>query len=153
MKEDFYKCSWCKQLKHESQFFKDNSKKNGRRSHCKICANARIRESYYPKHRDKILSRNRKYYKTELGKKALARNGKKYREKNPEKSSARQALQNAVHSGKIKRKSCQICGNPKSEAHHKDYSRPFDVDWYCHIHHREVEGRICQSYQRGELYG
>ena len=34
-------------------------------------------------------------------------------------------------------KNCEICGNPKVDAHHDDYSRPRDVRWLCRAHHRQ----------------
>ena len=47
----------------------------------------------------------------------------------PEKVRARELLELAVERGKIKRKPCEVCGNPETEAHHTDYSKPYDVQW------------------------
>ena len=55
----------------------------------------------------------------------------------PEKISARNKVHKAVKSGKLKRSPCKICGKRQSFAHHKDYSKPLDVEWYCRKHHRE----------------
>ena len=43
---------------------------------------------------------------------------------------------NAINSGKIKRKPCCMCLIPKSEAHHKDYLRPFQIIFLCRLHHK-----------------
>lgn len=59
------------------------------------------------------------------------------RERYPEKISAREKVHNAVKNGKLIRKPCRICGNKQSFAHHKDYARPLEVEWYCRKHHRE----------------
>ena len=62
---------------------------------------------------------------------------KKYRENHPEEIKCRHALQYAVKIGEVKRLPCQVCGSPKSQAHHDDYSKPLEVKWFCALHHRE----------------
>jgi hypothetical protein len=32
-------------------------------------------------------------------------------------------------------------GTVKAEAHHDDYSKPFEVRWLCRMHHRAVHGQ------------
>lgn len=63
-------------------------------------------------------------------------NKKRSMKKFPEKFKARRALKFAVDSGKLKREPC-FCGNPKSEGHHSDYSKPLEVTWLCRKHHIE----------------
>jgi len=41
--------------------------------------------------------------------------------------------------GKIQKRPCFICGNPKSEMHHDDYYKPLNVTWVCKKHHFELE--------------
>jgi hypothetical protein len=33
--------------------------------------------------------------------------------------------------GKIKRTPCKVCGDPNSQMHHPDYSKPLAVEWLC----------------------
>src|SRR6266487_6314673 len=33
--------------------------------------------------------------------------------------------------GKLKKQPCRICGDPNSQMHHADYSKPLVVDWLC----------------------
>ena len=47
------------------------------------------------------------------------------------KRKARQAVYKAVKSGKLVKLACQECGDPNSQAHHKDYGKPLEVEWYC----------------------
>ena len=54
------------------------------------------------------------------------------------KNKARKALQHYIATGKIVRQPCEVCGEKKSEAHHEDYNKPFDVIWLCKKHHTEV---------------
>jgi len=56
---------------------------------------------------------------------------KKWADNNPEKRKAHNALTNAIRDGKIKRGKCHSCGSQNAQAHHNDYSRPFDVVWEC----------------------
>ena len=56
----------------------------------------------------------------------------------PDRSKARYTLGNAVRDGKVQRQPCEKCGNPKSHAHHWDYTKPLDVIWLCSEHHGEV---------------
>jgi len=63
-------------------------------------------------------------------------------ERYPERVHARNLLDKAVRQGKITRLPCEVCGNPKTEAHHENYSKPFDVQWLCKKHHNEIHGGI-----------
>ena len=59
----------------------------------------------------------------------------RWRKRNPEKLKAQQKVHYAVATGKLKRQPCEMCGNPKSEAHHEDYSKPLVVRHLCHLEH------------------
>lgn len=38
----------------------------------------------------------------------------------------------------MKKQPCEVCGSKTNlEAHHDDYSKPYDVRWLCRIHHNE----------------
>ena len=51
---------------------------------------------------------------------------------------ARGAVQNAKARGRLLPAPCEICGEPETEAHHDDYSKPLDVRWLCRKHHKEL---------------
>jgi hypothetical protein len=43
-----------------------------------------------------------------------------------------------IKSGKLIKQPCEECGEKRNvEAHHDDYSRPFDIRWLCKFHHME----------------
>lgn len=44
----------------------------------------------------------------------------------------------AIKSGELVRLPCTICGDPKSEWHHPDYSKPLYVIWLCRKHHAQA---------------
>lgn len=44
---------------------------------------------------------------------------------------ARRLAGYAIRSGKLARGLCEHCGEAKTQAHHRDYSKPLDVQWLC----------------------
>lgn len=65
---------------------------------------------------------------------------KRMNKKYPEKKIARDKVYRAIKSGKLERLVCEICGDPKTQAHHyKGYDHPLDVKWLCRKHHNELE--------------
>lgn len=61
-----------------------------------------------------------------------------------DKIKARKALSDAIRGGKIKRLPCE-CGDPHSEGHHPDYSKPLKVVWLCRKHHRQLHNKLNKS--------
>lgn len=47
----------------------------------------------------------------------------------------RRKVRTAIECGRLQRKPCEICGATKSEAHHRSYDKPLDVQWLCAKHH------------------
>ena len=58
-----------------------------------------------------------------------------------DKAKARCYLNVALKRGKVARLPCAVCGEAKVQAHHKDYSKPLDVQWLCGFHHRELHSQ------------
>src|ERR1700686_4886225 len=56
------------------------------------------------------------------------------------KRKARIAVMLAVRNGQLVRKPCEVCGGPKSEGHHEDYTKPLEVVWLCRWHHTLAHG-------------
>lgn len=57
---------------------------------------------------------------------------------------ARWLLKDAIRYGKMQRgTACELeggeCDGP-IEAHHDDYSKPYEVRWICRKHHRKIDG-------------
>ena len=66
---------------------------------------------------------------------------------------AHQVVFRAVCRGVLKRGLCEVCGSPKVQAHHDDYSKPLEVRWLCVRHHRLLNRRpqfASDSVARGE---
>ena len=129
-------CCDCKELKSLSLFGSDKRKPDGHTYNCRVCLRkywalfkrkpetlAQVKKSksnYYQRNKKKI---------NELGKK------RDHLPSEIPKELARWRLQTHVKRGKIKKLPCQTCGNPKSQGHHPDYSKPLDVLWLCSTHH------------------
>lgn len=47
------------------------------------------------------------------------------------------AVWSAIAAAKLKKQPCEICGNPRTDGHHDDYSKPLAVTWLCRKHHAE----------------
>lgn len=59
------------------------------------------------------------------------------KERHPVQEQARRLVANAVKSGALVRRPCEVCGLAKAEAHHDDYTKPLVVRWLCRTHHVE----------------
>jgi hypothetical protein len=66
------------------------------------------------------------------------KDGRRTNGKRPHDNCYRQ-VRSALEKGIIVKEPCLICGNPKVEGHHKDYSKPLEVDWLCTKHHDVID--------------
>ena len=60
----------------------------------------------------------------------------------PQQAKATRAVNNAIRDGRLRRRPCSECGAPQGDAHHEDYSKPFDIVWLCHPCHMRHHRRI-----------
>lgn len=134
-------CFKCKQEKPISEFYEHPNMADGHLNKCMECTKDDVHQNY----RARRLAYAAYYEareKTERRKEIKRRAAEKRRLLHPEKYAAVTAVNNAVRDKRLKRQPCEKCGNPKSEAHHDDYSKPLDVRWLCFRHHREVHGQV-----------
>jgi len=120
------------------------STKDKHQGKCKECTKESVKKRYRsPEIRREIIA-----YEKKRSKEPERRKKRKYyraagRAKDPEKSRNIQTYDSAIRRGKLIRQPCVKCGNPKSEGHHTDYSKPFLVTWLCRPHHMEAHGKTC----------
>lgn len=129
-------CPGCTEMKPSQCFARNRTRKSGFARLCKDCTKPYSQE-YRSVHRQDHANYIRSWRKSEKGKFSRRLEQKSQRAKYPEKDYARRALRQAVKGGRVIKLPCQYCGNPNSQGHHKDYSRPLDVIWVCYKHHRE----------------
>lgn len=139
------KCRQCQQEKPRRDFYNHPASADGKESTCKACKKARSAEQYAtPEGRAKRVKYESIRFTFPSRKEDLRKSRNKRRE-SPEgklKEAARIAVKRAIRRGGLVRLPCEKCGNPESEAHHDDYSKPLVVRWLCFCHHREAHGQI-----------
>jgi hypothetical protein len=104
---------------------------------------------YYENRGEKLKIENpEKYY----AQKTKAR--RNYRKNHSEKAKAQSLFNEAVRAGKIiKPDYCWLCDKKcELEAHHFDYSKPYDVIWVCSECHHKVHKniRLIRSYYQNK---
>ena len=45
-----------------------------------------------------------------------------------------------LKAGRLIKQPCEVCGDTNVEAHHKDYTKPLEINWLCIPHHNERDG-------------
>lgn len=131
-----YKCHKCENTfqRHEVHIFhRYHTKKHGER----------IKYSCRPCDADKL----RRYRHTPKGKKQNLEKVRRHRKRHPKKEKARRKLRYAVESGKIKvPPTCSVvgCKSDDLQAHHFDYSLPYNVLWLCRNHHNQLHHGIIE---------
>lgn len=136
------KCFKCHQIKPLGSFYVHSEMADGHLNKCKECAKRDVIENYWsPEGRKRIIIYERERNKDPARKVKRLLYQRKAR-KNGRKIYVRNKTYSAIKRGLLKREPCEICGDTKVEAHHTDYSKPFDVKWLCRKHHLITEGKI-----------
>ncbi len=119
-------CLKCKQDKDQSEFSKNRSCKDGLQDWCKSCCSEE-HKAYLKTEDGKEAQKkgNKRYLQTEAGKAANRR------KVSPEKIKAHKAVAYALKTGKLRKRPCEICTNPKVRAFYPDYCKPLEVIWLC----------------------
>jgi hypothetical protein len=123
-------CPACKKLLPLDQWYNGST----RCKSCRVWAARGTRENnpetvkakdarFYRNHREKILAAKAEWRKA-----------------NKHKTRAHTAVFHAMQSGRLIKKSCEVCGNEKVQAHHEDYSQQLSVRWLCVRHHKRIHG-------------
>ena len=137
----FKVCFKCDKPKPLSEFYRHPCMADGYLGKCKECTKRDVTAS-----RNKNRHHYRQYehdrFKLPSRKKQVLAAAIKRRRLHPEKTAAYNKVRRAIKNGSLVRLPCLICGDPRSQAHHRDYSRPLDVEWLCFKHHREAHGQV-----------
>lgn len=130
-----------------SEFYAHKQMGDGHLNKCKVCAKLDTQLRYRQKMQDPHwvdAERERQRIK-ERRKRATeqmryfddAMRVALWRKKHSVKAKAHFRVSNAIRDQKLMRQPCEVCGHPKAQAHHDDYSQPLNVRWLCTTHHAE----------------
>jgi hypothetical protein len=129
-------CFKCRKTLPLEEFYQHKMMADGHLGKCKECAK-RDEKKRRKSHPERFSMYERIRFQRPERKRQILETQRRRRAKFPEKARAYGAVRYAVKSGKLVRGPCEICGKTQVQAHHKDYSRPLDVQWLCFKHHRE----------------
>jgi 5-methylcytosine-specific restriction endonuclease McrA len=133
------------------EFHKNKAKRDGLMTICKPCNIAHVLE-WQANNPEKLKARHAQWEHDHASRSAA--NKRKWQQANPEQAKAiqqrrwqkdrekvlaRSAISNAVRLGQIAPADsyfCFVCGNPATEFHHVDYSKPLEVIPMCASCHK-----------------
>jgi hypothetical protein len=110
---------------------------DGRVNKCKVCNRRDVQRNRQNKREYYCIYDSKREKSVDRIEQKKRRNNKR-RLLYPEKYKANYLIKNMIRDGKLERKSCYLCGEPKTEAHHPDYSKPKFVVWLCSACHHAI---------------
>ncbi len=139
-------CTECETVKAIAKFHRNKRNKDGYMCICIEC-----RFEYMSKYWDNNRQRSRdnaKIYETKRCREDEDYKKKRqgdfkaralvWKQNNKDKIRVHKRVAKAIKSGRLVRLPCVVCDDPKSNGHHEDYSKPFDVIWLCRSHHVQL---------------
>jgi len=154
-------CGACKRARPLDAFYRDWRTANGHLAKCIDCTRRIVRQNRLTNiehYRDYDQARNTdpkrvlahaEYNRSDRGRAVAKEKNRRWKEKNPEKRYAQYLLNYRRRSDPtFKPQPCAKCGNPITQAHHGDYSKPFDVVWLCAKHHNEHHRNLKKGVKR-----
>ena len=112
-------CFKCQKEKPRTEFYAHPRMADGLLGKCKECTKADVKSRYVTKH-DEVMEYERKRNASSNRKQRVIQYQRNSRANHPERNRARALVNYRVRNGLMKRQPCEVCGNPKSEAHHDD---------------------------------
>lgn len=134
-------CFKCHNTKPLDEFYKHPQMSDGHLNKCRSCTQKDVSENYHAR-KPQYQAYEREREQRPERKEDKLRHQRERRRRHPVKNRARNAISNAIRDGRLHRQPCEACGTTEGvEAHHTDYSKPFDVRWLCFADHRAEHGQ------------
>jgi hypothetical protein len=121
------KCFKCQTVKPLTDFYKHPQMGDGHLNKCKEC-NRNDAALQLEKNKLNPLWVEKERERVRL---------KQLKKKGQPKTLIYAEIKRKITSGEIAKKDCEVCGNGKTQGHHEDYSKPFDLVWLCVRHHQD----------------
>ncbi len=123
------RCCSCKKILPLDNFYRQKRRLCGRNTMCKECHYVYGKQKNQKERKNKWRRENKDRSNSSC---------QVWAKKNLEKQKAHWKLHWQIKKGNIRRQPCIICGETRSNGHHEDYSKPLEVIWLCHEHHRAL---------------
>lgn len=139
-------CFKCGQSKPIDEFYPHPQMGDGHLNKCKACTKADVSARYerlIATREGRLAERARgrdKYRRLYVNAPRKAKSPNIWRTwvaRHPAKHRAHNLVGNAIRDGRLQRRPCEVCGSPKTDAHHDDYEKPLEVRWLCRTHHAD----------------
>ena len=133
-------CFKCNTVKPLSDFYKHPQMGDGYLNKCKVCNR---------------IDAAKQLEKNKLNPKWIEKEKERVRLKQLKKAGHAKTLiyaeiKKKITSGEIVKKPCEVCGKEKTQGHHEDYSKPFDLVWLCVRHHQDRHIHLRQAKTLGQ---
>ncbi len=129
------KCKKCLEIKDVCEYYKHKKMGDGYLNFCKECVKKRVKNYSNTSIGKKVESKRNQSLKR---KEWMRKYSRKMYKKNYKKAKCRAIFWRKFKKGTIEKLPCNKCGTKQLvEAHHPDYNKPFDVNWFCNFHHKE----------------
>lgn len=123
------KCTRCGETKPIEEYRMQRATKDGKSYWCKEC--------FY------FYNKGRKLTPGVRAERAARR--RQWVEKYHEQRHAYNIIRSAFENGALVRGPCEVCGGPRTDAHHDDYSKPLEVRFLCRKHHGEAHSKTSKA--------
>lgn len=131
-------CATCKIFKLKDKFADRKSTSDSLMYSCRECTNKRQddntkkRYALHPEKHAKSLKRNRdRMARIREDPNHIEHDNtksvKKYTEDHPDRNRIHARISYHIRKGNLIKLPCAVCGSEKSEAHHEDYNKPYDI--------------------------
>lgn len=122
-------CFKCRRVLPLGEFYAHPQTADGHLGKCKNCARRDVGENRLKRRAQYVAYDNARCVGSRKSRRRAS--AVVWGDTHPSERRVHKIVQNAVLAGVLSQESCRFCKDPKTVAHHEDYSKPLDVWWVC----------------------